>query len=103
MNTLQSLGLTREAVARIAATFPPPRTGDDVSAPEGKRGEGYRCVVLAALLDGEKTTTELATAAGTDDEGIRLVLRRLAEAGKVIRTRPGKPGVDGWPAKWRLA
>ena len=102
MNTLQSLGLTREAVLRIAATFPPPRTGE-AFPPEGKRNDGHRSVVLAALLDGEKTTTELATAAGTDDEGIRLVLRRLAEAGKVIRTRSGRPGVDGWPATWGLA
>ena len=102
MNTLQSLGLTREAVLRIAATFPPPRTGE-AFPPEGKRNDGHRCVVLAALLDGEKTTTELATAAGTDDEGIRLVLRRLAEAGKVIRTRSGRPGVDGGPATWGLA
>ena len=101
MNTLQSLGLTRETVARIAATFPPPRDWAG-KAPEKKDTPCHRSIVLAALVDGEKTTTELATAAGTDDEGIRLVLRRLAAAGKVIRTRPGKPGVDGWPAKWRL-
>ena len=83
MNTLQSLGLTREAVLRIAATFPPPRTGE-AFPPEGKRNDGHRCVVLAALLDGEKTTTELATAAGTTE------IRRGSKGAGMMYSRPNR-------------
>lgn len=95
-------GLTREAVLRITATFPPPRRGFP-EPPEGKRPDSpLRSAVLASLMEGRRTTTELAEAARTNDEGVRLTLRRLREAGKVRQVKSGKPGVGGWPAEWEL-
>lgn len=101
MRILELLGLTRDDVLKIAATFPPPRTGHAV-APDGKCIGDKRDKILALLKAAEMTTSELAAMCGTNNEGVRLILRRLEESGRVVRVEEGKCGVGGSPAKWRM-
>lgn len=101
MRILELLGLAREDVLKIAATFPPPRTGHAVS-PDGKRTGDKRDKIIALLRVADMTTSELAAMCGTDNEGVRLILRRLEESKRVVRVEEGKGGVGGRPAKWRM-